>query len=309
MRDIEAGDEEPREPSGLEVRLRSLADALAPDDLLARCLATIPEPEPASPARSSRWPLRVAMLATAAVVLLGFGLLMRPRPVDAAQLLSDARAAWTRVPASHRSERRLGADGKVRTVEIWFVRGRGYRQEIRVDDRLIGVTVANSRWKFQWDVPGRLIAAWSLALTQRPPDPDLDGLVLESASLMSWAEKHHAEIQVEPDEVDGRPTRRMILHWPGPDGESSLAQTTTVWFDRETHLPIREHRDLGSGLVIEERLDYPEASTVPDALLAFRPPRDVTLEINDPDLGRQVYSEGQAGAIEPDQSNPKGAER
>ncbi len=43
-------------------------------------------------------------------------------------------------------------------------------------------------------------------------------------------------------------------------------------------------------------MDYPAPDSVPDDLFAFRPPPDVTIEINDPDLGRQVYSEPRSGA-------------
>jgi hypothetical protein len=39
------------------------------------------------------------------------------------------------------------------------------------------------------------------------------------------------------------------------------------------------------------QMDYPAPDGVPDDLFAFRPPADVTIEINDPDLGRQVYSD------------------
>jgi hypothetical protein len=35
---------------------------------------------------------------------------------------------------------------------------------------------------------------------------------------------------------------------------------------------------------------------VPDDLFAFRPPPDLTIEINDPDLGRQVYSDARTPA-------------
>jgi hypothetical protein len=40
--------------------------------------------------------------------------------------------------------------------------------------------------------------------------------------------------------------------------------------------------------------------------MAFHPPRDVTLEINDPDLGRQVYSEARKSADNAEPREPKG---
>lgn len=311
MHDDEFDNEEPLELSSLEHRLLLLADAPIPDGLLDRCLATIPEPAPSSASRlwhGTRWRIRVAGLAAAAVLVMGLGLWGRPRQADAAHLLSAVKAAWTKVPASHRLEKRQGSAGTY-LEETWFVRGRGYRQEIRKEGRLIGIVVANPRWKFQWDVPGRIVAAWSSALAGEQFRPDLNGLVLESEAMLRWAETHHAEIRVSSDTIGGRPARMMVLHWPGPGGDGSLAQTTTVWFDPESLLPIRERQDLGDGLVVEESLDYPDPSAVPNDLLTFRPPRDVTLEINDPDLGRQVYSEGQPRSGQADVLTPKGTER
>ena len=53
------------------------------------------------------------------------------------------------------------------------------------------------------------------------------------------------------------------------------------------------------GGVTEARYDYPDPANIPADLLTFQPPRDVTVEINDPDLGRQVYSEARPAQNEP----------
>jgi hypothetical protein len=47
---------------------------------------------------------------------------------------------------------------------------------------------------------------------------------------------------------------------------------------------------------------------VPDDLFTFAMPRDVVLEVNDPELGRQLYSEGQPSRTAPAPTAlPKGA--
>ncbi len=300
----------PPDPSALERRLRSLGEFPIPEGLLDRCLATVSGQVPDQSPLLRRWPPwwgKVAAIAAAAVLVAAVGIVARPRHADAALLLDAVRSAWTKVAASHRRQEMRGPRG-IRVEEIWFVRGRGYRQEIRKDDQLIGIVVANPRWEFHWDVPGRLVAAWSPALSGKRVPPDLDGLVCESEAMRRWAEEHRAEIQVSADTVQGRPARKMVMHWPGLGGDGSLAQTTTVWFDPESLRPIREFSDLGGGRTVEAAIDYPEPSAVADDLLTFRPPRDVLLEINDPDLGRQVYSEGRMPLGETSNLIPKGTE-
>ena len=54
-----------------------------------------------------------------------------------------------------------------RTMETWFVRGKGGRQETRSGDKLIGVVVNNGRWEFRWDVAEHLVAAWSTATARQ----------------------------------------------------------------------------------------------------------------------------------------------
>jgi hypothetical protein len=120
------------------------------------------------------------------------------------------------------------------------------------------------------------------------------GLIQDNEALLRWAETHQADIHIEPDTLDGRKVRKVILRWPGPGGPGSHDQVDTVWFDPDPLHPVKQRSDLWDGGVTEARYDYPAPENVPADLLTFQPPRDVTLEINDPDLGRQVYSEARA---------------
>jgi hypothetical protein len=73
---------------------------------------------------------------------------------------------------------------------------------------------------------------------------------------------------------------------------------------------VRQRTEAPDGMVIEATLDYPSADAVAGDLFTFTMPRDVVLEVNDPDLGRQLYSEGQARKADPTPAaHPKGAER
>jgi hypothetical protein len=181
-----------------------------------------------------------------------------------------------------------------RTTETWFVRGQGGRNEVRSGDGLIGVVVNNGRWEFHWDVAGHLVAAWSTALIGKRSEFQIAGLIQDHEALLHWAETHQADIQIEPDTLDGRKLRKVVLRWPGPGGPGSQPQIDTVWFDPGSLRPVKQRSELWDGGVTETRIDYPAPENVPADLLTFPMPRDVTLEINDSDLGRQVYSEARA---------------
>jgi hypothetical protein len=86
-------------------------------------------------------------------------------------------------------------------------------------------------------------------------------------------------------------------------------QIDTIWFDPDSLRPVRQRSESWEGQVIDARIDYPRPEGVPDDLLAFRPPSDVMLEINDPDLGRQVYSDTTATASKVPSGQMKGADR
>jgi hypothetical protein len=302
---------DPPEPSALDSRLRMLGDdtrAAVPDDLLDRCLATVPGSRRGRAPR--RWGSRILATAAAVLVAGSLALLARPRDADAAHTLQAVRNAWTEVPASHVVLERQGPKG-TRAEETWFVRGKGRRTQAKVDGRLTLVVVNNGRWEFRWDVPGRLVAVWSAALLPavggrvRPAE---QGLILEGDAFLNWAKEQGSELRVEP-EADGGKVRKLTLTSPGLPGGLSPPRTETIWFDHETLRPLKTRSEYANGWVEEMTIDYPDPKAVAEDLFVFRPPADAVLEINDPDLGRQVYSEGQPKAAQTGPGGTKGEQR
>ncbi len=287
-------DFEEREPphSGLELRLHSLAGPPIPGDLLTRCLATVELSTTPKVRSRTRYPWSRPRWAAAiaAVLVIGvIGFLVRPRTATAAGFFQAVRSTLTEVPACHRL---VVMKGPVldRTIETWFVRGKGGRNEVRSAAGLMGVVVDNGRWEFRWDVPGRLVAAWSTALIGKRSEFETAGLVQNHEALLRWAENHQADIHIEPETVNGHKLRKVVLRWPGPGDPGSHPQIDTVWFDPDSLRPVKQRSELWDGGVTEASIDYPAPENVPADLLTFQMPRDVTLEINDSDLGRQVYS-------------------
>ncbi len=294
-------------PTALDAALRAIPDRPPPDGLLASCLATVPGPGVPRSGRSLRRSSMAVKLAAAALALAAaVGFFTRSRHADAAGLLQAVKVAWTAVPASHRVVRTTGP-GCTRTEETWVVRRRGVRKEIRVGGDLIGVVVRNARWEFRWDVRGRTVAAWSTELASGHQRPGDEGLVFDRRDFETWAGPHRAEIVDETDTIADRAVQKVTLRWPGGGGKT---QTDTVWFDPESLLPVRQRTETPDGRVIETTIDYPAADAVAGDLFTFKTPRDVVLEVNDPDLGRQLYSEGRAPMADPSPTvNTKGAER
>ncbi len=177
-----------------------------------------------------------------------------------------------------------------------MVRRRGVRKETRIAGDLIGVVVRGARWEFRWDVRGRTVAAWSTELTSGDQRVEDNGLVFDRKEFEAWAQSHRGEIVAESDTIGGRRAQKVALNWPGGAGKS---QTATVWFDPDSLLPVRQRTENTDGTVIETTIDYPAPDAVPGDLFSFATPRDVVLEVNDPDLGRQLYSEGQARKADP----------
>ena len=235
-------------------------------------------------------------VAAAAVLLIGVTMMVvRPRPADAASLLEDVHRAEIKVAASHTIQVIRGPDGS-RREETWYVRDRGRRQEIRVDDQPTAIVVRNKRWEFRWDLPGRLVAAWSTEMNTGHRGPNAsDGRVLDGDEMVRWAESHRAEVRVNSDTIGGRKLRKITLNWPGPASGGFLPRGETIWFEPDSLRPVKHRIEYDDGRSIEIQTDYPAPESVPDDLFAFRPPPDVTIEINDPDLGRQVYSEPRSG--------------
>jgi hypothetical protein len=294
-------------------RLREIPPEAVPPDLLNRCLATTAEPRWTRAAVVRRPWLRSIGVAAAALLAVGIaGLVVRPRDAAASQFLKAAGVTWSEIAACHRTMT-TNRGGETRTEEVWYVRGTGGRHETRRGDKLIGVVVANDRWEFRWDVQGGVVAAWSRKLLGRQSEFEAAGRVLSCESILAWAEKHRAEIKIEADSLDGVAVRKVTLLWAGVPGtrppvdspstnfapgrgstsvQAAHPQIDTFWFEPGSLRPVRQRSQLPDGSEVDSRLDYPAPENIPADLLTFRPPAGVILEINDPELGRQVYSEG-----------------
>ena len=176
-------------------------------------------------------------------------------------------------------------------------------------DGLVGVVVNNGRWEFRWDVPGHLVAAWSTALLGKQSEFEHAGLIQNNEALLQWAETHKADIHIEPDTLNGHQVRKVTLRWPGPGSPGSQPQVDTVWFNPDSLLPLRQRSENWDGMTSDATYDYPAPENVPADLLQFQPPSNVTMEINDPDLGRQVYSEPRAAQNDLTDKPSKGADQ
>jgi hypothetical protein len=303
MRDEYDPDNAAPEPTPMERRLHAIDPPPVPDDLLDRCLATVPDagssPAPAR-RRPAGWRVRVAAAAATVLVIDSVAMLARPRSADAASLLQAVQTAGINVDASHTVMILKGPEDS-RREETWYVRDRGLRQEIRIDDKPTAVVIRNKRWEFHWDLPGRLVAAWSTEINHGRPGPnDSGGIVQNGEEMARWAASHRAEVEIASDTVAGRKLRKITLKWPGPPSGGFLPRDQTIWFEPDSLRPVKHVIAYDDGRTIEYQTDYPAGAGVPDDLFAFRPPPDVTIEINDPDLGRQVYSDARTPARQGD---------
>ncbi|MFO0892929.1 MAG: hypothetical protein U0790_27795 [Isosphaeraceae bacterium] len=306
MAGFESRESDPREPLALDAALRAIPDPPIPDGLLEACLATVPAvPRGRVEGDSSRGRMGWKLAAAAAVLLAVFSHLARSRHADAAELLRQSRQAWTAAPASHSIIRRKGPTSD-RTEETWVVRHKGLRKEVRAGGELVAVVVRNDRWEFRWDVPGRTVAAWSTALSMAHRRPSDEGLVLDRDEFEAWARSHRGELALESDTIAGRAAQKVVLRWPGAAGASGIPPTTIVWFDAKTRQPLKQRSEHADGTVTQETMDYPPADAIPDDLFHLEIPGDALLEVNDPDLGRQLYSTGQ---VLPADTSPAALER
>ncbi len=299
MRDEINPEDAAPESTPMDRRLHAI-DPPIPEGLLDRCLATVPEADRSTPSGRRRlggWKVRAAAAAAAVLFIGSMAMLARPRSADAASLLQAVRTAGIKVAASHTVMLIRGPDGS-RREETWYVRGRGRRQEIRIDDKPSAFVIRSKRWEFRWDIPGRLVAAWSTELNAGHRGPnDSDGTVFNGDERVRWAESQRVDqIDVKSETIAGRRLRKMTLRWPGPSSGGLLPRAEMLWFDPDSLRPVKQVIEYDDGRTIETLMDYPAPDSVPDDLFAFRPPPDVTIEINDPDLGRQVYSDARTPA-------------
>ena len=117
--------------------------------------------------------------------------------------------------------------------------------------------VRNRRWDFRWDVRGRIVAAWSTELATGHPRPEAGWTRGKQRGMLRWAEEHRAEIRVEPDTIDGRRARKIVLRWPGPPNGGAMPRAETIWFDPDSLRPVKRLVEFDDGQSIETRIDYP----------------------------------------------------
>lgn len=199
------------------------------------------------------------------------------------------------------------------THEVWMRRGVGRRVETRKGRELTFVIVDTPRWRLLHDVASNRVAASPSQLADRNVGDDDAMLSLRDPIIRMW-EQSTAGFVCEDDTVDGKEVEKITFYcpvdviargeWPihsfEPEKHLELSgtefRTRQYWFDRRTG------RQLGYRCGCqtprsEEWIDFPSPESLPPKRFTFRVPRDALLEINDPELGRQVYSEGQT---EPD---------
>jgi hypothetical protein len=299
----ESWDHEPAEDE-LDRRIQSQQPPPPSADLLERCLATIPanalqEAAPQDAARPKRSLLRsrariaLGTIGLAAAVMVACFVLF-PGTNGSKNVLADVIRAFEEAPAFH--FKRIGLDAAESepsgTQEVWVVRGVGRRMEVREGSKLVAVVVDNMRWQLQWDVERDHVIAWPSKLADPSARSDDDAVIISRESFVKWGEKFKAEVVPEKDRLDGKEVERIALCWPG---EIEMG-TNTVWFDPHTRRPLKERYEYDDGRVNEVVIEYPAPDAVPKEQFTFEVPRSALLEVNDPQLGRQLYSEGQKHA-------------
>ncbi len=289
-------DQEPIEDE-LDRRIKSDEPPDPPDDLPQRCLARIHASglvtvRPKRAGGVFRYRGRVVMsgISVAAAVVVACLALLRGS-AGPNNVLAEVIRAFQQAPAYHvtRTEFEPGGTEPARIEETWAVRGVGRRIEVRQASKLAAVVVDNMRWRFIWDPDRDCVIAWPSDLADPSARISDDAVLSERESLLRWADRHKADAVPEKHRLDGKEVEKITLRWPGeiPMG------THTVWFDPGTRRPLKKRYESAEGRITEIMIDYPAPETVPKQQFEFQVPRSATLEVNDPQLGRPLYAEGQ----------------
>jgi len=282
----------------LDRRMKALQPPDPPSDLLPRCLETIAaagKPARATPVRPAwrrGWRWALSMVPLAAAVLLA---VMLWGPQGEQNLLAAVFQALDRAPAYHmRVTIQLPmreCDGND-AMEIWLVRGVGRRVEARAKEKLTAVLVDNLRWKIEWNVRGRRVSAWPSEMTNGNTDFSLDWMLKSRTAMTQWGEKYKAKLVPEKDQLDGREVDKITVTWP----QKPAKPKNIVWFDQQSGRPLKwcDETRVGKHQVAAV-IDYPSPGAVPKERFSLQVPRDAAVEVYDPQLGRQLSSDGQTG--------------
>lgn len=200
-----------------------------------------------------------------------------------------------------------------RTHEVWMLRGVGRRVETRKGSELAFVIVDTPRWRFLHDVASNCVAASPSQLADRNVGDDDAMLSLRDPIIRMW-EQSTAGFVCENDTVDGKEVEKITFYCPADfmargewpihsfEAEKHIELSGTEFRTRQYWFDCQTGRQLGYQCGCktpkhEDWIDFPSPESLSPKRFTFRVPRDALLEINDPEVGRQVYSEGQT---EPD---------
>jgi len=216
-------------------------------------------------------------------------------------------------------------DGPPKVLHVeegWALRGVGRRVEVRDQSKLLCVVVDTPRWRFVHDVVRNSVAAHPSQLKTPAMTPFVPMLWTRD-EMVRWSERNRAASVSEKHVLRGKEAEKITLKCladPAVDGDWPIHQfipekhlkllqspdakfrTRTYWFDPKTGLEVGYKCGCRSQKH-EYWIEYPAPESLPRELFRFEVPRGATLEVNDPELGRQVYSEGQKG---PDLRPPRG---
>jgi hypothetical protein len=255
-----------------------------------RKLGQSPKPRQRIGGRRVWWPI----IATALTVAICFCFF--PSSNGSTNLLAEVFKAFDRAAAFHlrinimnRSER----DTPLRTIDKWIVRGTGSREEVKSGGKLAAISVDNLRWLMRWSIADNQVIAWPSRMTDSKwCNIEDNPFFTNREKCVQWGEHHKAAVERKKDNLDGREVEKVELSWPGGVVEDQIV----LWFDPETMRPVKAFiksvSPVGGSMAYDMAFDYPDPGTLPAERFTLQIPRGAELEINDPQFGRQIYSEG-----------------
>ncbi|MHC4399980.1 MAG: hypothetical protein ACYTG0_09895 [Planctomycetota bacterium] len=232
--------------------------------------------------------------------------------------LTDEGNALDRVPAFHKRsfpspDADSHADEKWR--EEWAVRGVGRREETRQGSELVTLKVDTPRRHFVWTPKWNVVTAWPSRLGRHAV------AVTNRAQQVRRAELSQGMIACRKERLEGQEVERLTAYFPAdprvrgkwpihgfdPGVQRNVSGTDfltrTWWFDPKTDLCVgRRCGCIKPGARTDLKaenpppdftIDYPPPETVPRELFKFEIPRNVRLEISDPELAREIWCEGE----------------
>jgi hypothetical protein len=201
--------------------------------------------------------------------------------------------------------------------EVWAVRGVGRRHEVRQGSKPPTLTIDTPRWRFRWVGENLVAASPSLLAPVHVEDIVRSGnsdvlFVHDRESVILSHEVQSGAFASEKAVLNGREVEKMTCYLPAdPDkggkfnihglNRAKLLHTSGRGFcSRVYFLDPRTHLVLGKQCGCKWKgddfwTDYPAAESIARGLFRFQVPRDATLEIRDPELGRGIVSKGQKG--------------